>query len=103
LLIATAAFTPSEAATTANCASRDASPATNTPRTFVSESDPVFTVPRAVSSHPSRTARWRVRMLSRREEQRVALERRSVLEHDRAQRSIVVCSRRSARVVRTSI
>src|SRR5207248_2007031 len=45
LLIATAALTPSAAATMANCASRDASPATNTPGTLVSLSVPVMTVP----------------------------------------------------------
>jgi hypothetical protein len=43
--MATAALTPSAAATTTNCASRDASPATNTRGTFVSQSVPVRTVP----------------------------------------------------------
>src|SRR3954470_2273818 len=57
LLIATAALMPSATATTTNCASRDASPATKTRGTFVSQREPVSTVPRRVSVQPSRMAR----------------------------------------------
>src|SRR6185503_18543338 len=57
LLIATAAFTPSAAATTTNWASREASPTTNSRGTLVSHWVPVFTVPREVSVHPSLIAR----------------------------------------------
>src|SRR4029077_20145180 len=56
LLMAHAAFTPSAAATTTNCASRDASPATNTRSTLVSQVLPVLTAPRLVTVHPREIA-----------------------------------------------
>lgn len=51
--MATAACAPSAAATITNCTSREASPATYNPGTFVSAVSPLCTPPLRVKSQPN--------------------------------------------------
>ena len=97
MLIATAAFAPSAAATDTNWTSREASPATKTRGRFVWLSVPVSDRPATRQATPETDRQVRVRMLSGREEQGVARDRLAVLEHDFTQRALVVLEPRDRR------